>query len=66
MLVEYAAFNGMLLQLRAAWSEFEELKNKSGMGWDDDNKMLVASDETWDRLIKVSTQRLPCGGGKFI
>ncbi|KAF7288468.1 Myb-DNA-bind-3 domain-containing protein [Mycena chlorophos] len=42
-----------LLQIKAKFNEVNELRKKSGFGWDDGLKMATASDETWKDFVEV-------------
>jgi Myb/SANT-like DNA-binding domain len=40
--------------LKAQWKDLCYLREQSGFGWDDENNMVEAPDDVWDRLLKVS------------
>ena len=41
-------------QIKGSYLMVKELRGLSGFGWDEDRKVVVASDEVWDEYIKVS------------
>jgi plasmid replication initiation protein len=39
---------------RSCYATMDRLLKLTGFGWDDDDKMIKASEETWEELIEVS------------
>lgn len=39
--------------LKQMWTTFNELRNKSGFGWNNDDKSFSADDSVWDALIEA-------------
>ena len=39
--------------LKKKYSIFEQLKNNSGFGWDEERKMVTAPDDVWERYLSV-------------
>lgn len=41
-----------MTELKSLYSKFAKLRLTSGMGWDEETKMVVTSDEVWEKLIE--------------
>jgi hypothetical protein len=42
-----------IIQLKTEFKEVATLREKSGFGWDDDLKLVMATKDVWDALIQV-------------
>jgi hypothetical protein len=41
------------IQLKSSFKEVQELRNKSGFGWDDVNQLVTADEQTWKDLFST-------------
>ena len=46
---------GILFQLKDNFKTVKWLRDQSGMGWDDETKTVVASEDVWKKIEEVSS-----------
>ncbi|MGV7343315.1 hypothetical protein PJI17_31965, partial [Mycobacterium kansasii] len=53
ILLENRYISNHLRTLKRLYWAIKDMLNASGFGWDDQNKMVIATEEVWDGYIAV-------------
>jgi hypothetical protein len=54
--------NLTVLQLKANYILVKQLRDKSGWGWDDEEKHIVVEDSVWEAYLQVCSLGLAVNG----